>query len=158
MGKKNLLLMNSIILILIALLLSCKKSPNDIQPQDITGYWRWISTYYDGPLSPTNPETPQNTGKEEILVFLRNHSWYKSVNHNKTDSGEYYLGHIMRLLDGKYIFTYDSISYYRNGSLVEGGVDYYRIYGDSLHFMPYYGGRFRSYTLPFNGGKYWIRE
>jgi len=154
---------NTIIFIIIFFVLysytySCKKPLTEIQPQNITGYWRWISTYSQGPLSDSNPRTPQNTGNEEMLVFLSDHSWYKTLNSEKVDSGDYYLGHTSRLLDGKYEFTYDSIAYFRKGIPVEGGVDYYRIYGDSLHFMPYYGGRFVSYTFPYNGGKYWIRE
>jgi hypothetical protein len=158
MNKTKFYTIQLIFIIIFALTESCKKPSNEIQPQDITGYWRWICTYYQGPLSPTNPGTPQNSGNQEILVFLRNHTWYKNLNSIKVDSGEYYLGHISRLLDGMYNFTYDSIAYFRNGIPVDGGVDYYKIYGDSLHFTPYYGGRFVSYTFPYNGGKYWIRE
>ena len=132
-----------------------------IQPaQDLSGTWRWISTYLDLPLSDTNPMTPQNSGIEEIIVFKKDLTWYKALNSLTTDSGTYSIGHGSVLRGGAFLFIYDSIAYFRNGYLVDSfpNFDYYKICGDSLDFNPYYGARFASYMLPHNGRKIWVRQ
>jgi hypothetical protein len=151
----------SIILSIILLLLmtySCKKDLI-IFPMDIAGQWEWIKTYKVYLLSDSNPLTPQNTGIQEILVFNDNHTWFNTQNKIKTDSGTYTLGHgSYTPYIGAYTFIYDSIVYYQDGIQINGGWDYYSIYNDTLVFSPYYGGRFTSYSLPFNGSKYWIKK
>jgi hypothetical protein len=151
----------SIILsIIISLLMtsSCKKD-QIVFPMDIAGQWEWIKTYKVYLLSDSNPLTPQNTGIQEILVFNDNQTWFNSQNNIKTDSGTFTLGHgSYTPYIGAYMFIYDSIVYYRDGIQINGGWDYYSIYNDTLAFCPYYGGRFASYSLPFNGSKYWIRK
>ena len=146
-------------LLLIIPLFGCKKDA--INPaKDISGTWRWISTYWDLPLSDTNPLTPQNSGINEILVFKEDHNWYKTLNTIKTDSGTYSIGHGSILQGGAFLFVYDSIVYYRNGLPVDSfpNFDIYKIRGDSLDFNPYYGSRFSSYMLPYNGRKLWRKQ
>jgi hypothetical protein len=155
-------LINSSIIMFFVLLSACSNSNKEkLNPaQDISGTWRWISTYWALPLSDSNPLTPQNTGIEELLVFKINHNWYKTENNVKTDSGTYSIGHGSWLAGGAFLFTYDSIVYYQNGFPVDSGrsCDYYKIMSDTLHFTPYYGARFSSYMLPHNGGKFWRRQ
>lgn len=145
-------------ILLLTVIISCKEEPFIISPKDITGQWKWIKTYKVYPLSDTNPLTPQNTGIQEILVFIDNHTWFKTQNNIKTDSGTYLLGHgSYTPYIGAETFIYDSISYFRNNIKVVDG-DYYDIYNDTLVISPYYGGRFTSYSLPSNGSKYLIRQ
>jgi hypothetical protein len=145
-------------ILLLSVAYSCKKEPVTICPKDLTGQWQWIMTYKVYVLSDSNPMTPQNTGIHEILVFNDNHTWFKTQNNIKTDSGIYSLGHgSYTPYIGAYNFIYDSIAYYQNDNKVVNG-DYYDIFNDTLEICPYYGGRFASYTLPHNGSKFWIRQ
>lgn len=149
-----------LIFLLLTIILDCKKPPIEIiQPKDIAGHWKWFYTFFLEPLSDSNPLTPNKTGIEEILVFNYDHSWYKTINNIVMDSGTYFLGHGKYLpYPGAHTFIYDSILYFRNGKTFEDGFDYYEIYNDTLHFTPYLGGRFSSYTLPYNGAKYWVKQ
>ncbi|MPM73727.1 hypothetical protein SDC9_120709 [bioreactor metagenome] len=125
----------------------------------IAGKWKWIKTYKVIPLSDTNPETPANTGIEELLVFNTDFTWYKTQNNVLADSGSYSLG------SGSYTYPagvptleYDSIAYYRNNTPIKNGFDYYEIYHDTLVFCSYFGGRWSAYTLSHSGTKWWIRQ
>ena len=72
---------------------SCDKDPDPVYSNTIVGKWKWVSTYKVIPPSATNPETPQNTGIQELLVFDANKTWYKTQNTALVDSGTYSLGH-----------------------------------------------------------------
>ena len=144
---------------LIVVIIQCTKEPQPVLPKDITGQWRWIYTFHLTELSDSNPLTPEHSGINEILVFNGDHTWQKKVNNLKVDSGTYSLGHgLYTPYSGAGIFRFDSILYFRDGKTFEGGFDYYEILHDTLHMTPYLGGRFSSYTLPFNGAKYWKKQ
>jgi hypothetical protein len=146
------------VILLLSIAFSCKKEPNTIFPKDIAGQWKWIKTYKVYLLSDSNPQTPQNTGNQELIEFNTNHTWFTTKNNIKTDSGTFSLGHgSYTPYPGAGTSIFDSIAYYRNGIKLNMG-DYYDIYNDTLNFCPGYGGRFTSYTLPQNGSKFWIRQ
>ena len=130
-----------------------------ILPGDITGHWIWIKTYLLPPPNGNNPLTPQNTGTEETIVFLEDHTWYKTVDNVKVDSGMYALGHGQYTpYQGATVFIYDSIAYFTlEGARISIG-DYYEIRSDTLQFSPGYACRYSSYTLPYNGSKLWIKK
>jgi hypothetical protein len=154
----NIFLKLTLILGILICISGCRKEQIS-SAKDMTGQWRWSKTYAVAPFSDTNPLTPQNTGIQEILVFKVDHAWDKTVNGFKTDSGKYTLGHgTYTPYQGAKVFVYDSIAYYTiNGIKLMTG-DYYEIRNDTLQFCPGYGGRFYSYTLPYNGSKFWIRD
>lgn len=146
------------LILLLSMSFSCKKDPVINPVKDITGEWKWLSTYAIYTLSDSNPLTPQNTGIQEILVFNADHTWSKTENDIRTDSGTYSLGHGSHAAyPGAYIHIYDSILYFRDGIQVNVA-DYYDVYNDTLHFTPGYAGRFVSYSLPHNGSKFWIKK
>ena len=65
------------ILFILLSISGCKE--DDINPvKDVVGHWKWLSTYKVYILSDTNPLTPQNTGIEEILIFKKDGSWFKT--------------------------------------------------------------------------------
>lgn len=101
-----------ILMIVLALTMpfSCKK--DSINPaNDITGQWKWLSYYFVYVPSDTNPLTPENTGIQEILMFNANHTWFKTQNNIKTDSGTYSIGRgSYTPYAGAHTFIYDSIS------------------------------------------------
>ena len=147
------------LIVLIVVIVRCTKEPQPIQPKDITGQWKWLYTFHLTELSDSNPLTPENSGINEILVFYKDHTWQKKVNNLNVDSGTYSLGHgVYTPYSGAGIFKFDSILYFRDGKTFNDGFDYYEINHDTLHFTPYLGGRFSSYTLPFNGAKYWKKQ
>jgi len=138
---------------------SCKKDPIINPAKDLTGKWEWIFTYKALPLSDSNPLTPENTGVKEILIFNADRTWQKNQNDVCVDFGTYTLGHGSHAAyPGAHLFIYDSIVYYRDGIKVIGGQDYYEIFDDTLQFSPGFGGRLSSYTLPYNGAKFWIKK
>ena len=135
---------------------SCEdKEPTSMHFDTIAGRWKWIKTYKVIPLSDTNPETPANTGIEELLVFNTDFTWYKTQNNVLTDSGSYSLG--SGHLDYPEL-VYDSIAYYKNNTPVKNGFDYYEIHHDTLVFCSYFGGRWSAYTLSHSGTKWWVRQ
>lgn len=151
----------SIILVMIlfsVLLYSCKKV--QINPaKDITGQWRWLSYYKVYLLSDSNPLTPQNTGVQEILLFNTNHTWFKTQNNIKTDSGTFSLGHgSYAPYSGAGIAIYDSIVYYKNGINKNGWQDYYTIYNDTLQICPGFAYQYSSYSIPYSGSKFYIKQ
>lgn len=149
----------AISVLILLLLIGCKKDPVFIPPKDLTGQWEWIYTYKIYLLSDSNPLTPQNTGNHEMLVFNPNQSWYKTINDIKIDSGTFSLGHgSYTAYQGAELYIYDSISYYQNGFHIIGGEDYYKIFNDTLEFTPGFSGKFFSYSLPNNGSKFWIKR
>jgi hypothetical protein len=120
---------------------SCKKNPVIEPTQDISGKWQWLSSWYDGPMSDSNPKTPQNSGIQELLEFNSNKTWLKIQNNIHIDSGTYSMGHGSYLpYVGAYHFIYDSIVYYRNGISEKGYQDYYKIFNDTLQFSPWFAG------------------
>ena len=151
----------SIILVLIllsVLIFSCKK--DQINPaKDITGHWIWLSYYKVYLLSDTNPLTPQNTGIQELLVFNANHTWFKTQNNIKIDSGTFSIGHgSYTPYAGAKTYVYDSITYFRDGITKPGWQDYYSTYNDTLQICPGYSGQFSSYSIPFNGSKLYVKQ
>ena len=137
---------------------SCKKEPEINPPKDVIGHWKWLSTYAIYTLNDSTALTPLSTGIQEILEFNADLTWFKTENGIRTDSGEYSLGHgIWSAYQGAGIYIFDSIAYYRSGIPVKVG-DYYDVYNDTLQFTPGYRGRFTSYSLPFNGSKFWIKQ
>ena len=147
----------SLILILI-FFVACKKD-NSIKPVSIVGTWKWIYTYKDLPLSPTNPLTPLNTGTQELLIFNTDNSWKKLQNNVTVDSGTYSIGHGHYLpYQGATDNIYDSVKYNRTSSPFKPW-DYYSVVSnDTLIFNPGLGGSFSSYTLPNNGSKSWVKQ
>jgi hypothetical protein len=140
---------------LIPLLLNgCKKDENN-PAKDISGKWRWIKTYS---TYPSEPLTPQNTGIQKLMVFNSNHLFYNLENSIKTDSGTYLIGHgIYTPYPGNRPFIYDSIAYYHNG-IKENKGDYYEISNDTMIISPYFSGKFSSYSIPYSGAIYLIKE
>jgi hypothetical protein len=135
------------------LMTDCTKEEND-PCQDITGRWEWFLT---GTVYPSPRLTPQNTGINEILVFNSDRSWFNLQNGMKVDSGVFSLGHgTYQAYTGSRIYIYDSIAYFVNGKKLRMG-DYYKILNDTLQFSPGYAGQFLSYSLPYNGAKFWKR-
>jgi hypothetical protein len=137
---------------------SCKKDKNStIIPVQLSGTWRWIYTYQDLPLGPTNPVTPLNSGVNEIMVFNADKKWTKTQNNILVDSGTYSLGHgTYAAYPGAFIFNYDSIGLYKNNMFA--GWDSYEVLHDTLVFMPYLSGRFSSYFSPGSGSKWFTRQ
>jgi hypothetical protein len=151
-------ILNIIVILDIGLLICGCRKLEIKPPADITGQWRWLLTWRVYNPSATNPLTPQNTGNQEVLVFNTDNTWYNTVNGIKTDSGLYSLGRgALAAYPGTKICIYDSIAYYTlDGIRLKTG-DYYSIRNDTLIFCPYYAWRYSSYTLPYNGSKYWLR-
>ena len=106
---------SAILLIILTLELSfsCKKETVINPAKDITGHWKWLSTYFMSPDTVGNPLTPLNSGIQEELVFNSDHSWSKSQNRIITESGTYSIGHgSYSPYPGAHVFVYDSIVYY----------------------------------------------
>jgi hypothetical protein len=107
--------------------------------------------------------TPENTGVHEILIFNPYHTWLKTENGIKVDSGTYSLGHGSHTpYIGADVYIYDSVLYYSLGSELNTW-DYYNIFNDTLQFCPGFAGKFASYNsfnFPdgFNGSKFWIKK
>jgi hypothetical protein len=148
--------LSSITLVLILALWvinSCKKDPIIAPIQDVTGQWQWLSSWYDRPMSDSNPKTPQNTGIQETIEFSSNNTWLKIQNNIHIDSGTYSTGHGSYLpYIGAYNFVYDSIVYFRNGISEKGTQDYYKISNDTLQFSGGFAG------ISGGGSKFYIRH
>src|SRR5664280_1695000 len=105
-----------LIILILELSISCKKEPVINPAKDITGHWKWLSTYsFDS--DPNNfPLTPAKTGIHEELVFTADHKWAKFQNNIQTESGTYTIGHDIYIPNpGVNPFIYDSVVYY-NGT------------------------------------------
>jgi len=151
----------SMVYVIAIVCFSCRKEdqPNLVKPKDIAGTWDWKYTWKDLPMSDSNPLNPQNTGIQEILVFKSDNTWSRTQNNIKVDSGSYTLGHGDYLpYVGAYHFIYDSIVYYKIGTRIEFGWDYYSISNDTLFNCPCLGGRFGSYSFPYNGSSTWVKR
>lgn len=111
------------------------------------------------PVGPYADSTPANTGRSELLVFNGNQTWYRTQNGVKVDSGTYGTGHgSYQPYVGAGIFIYDSVRYYKP-NVSTNMYDFYEIlHTDTLVFNPYLGGSFSSYSLPYNGTKWWIKQ
>ena len=109
-----------LLIICILAIYSCSKKPSIEPSQDVTGQWIWLSTYFDGSLSESNPKTPKNSGINEVIKF-RSNTWVKIQNNVHVDSGTYTTGHGSYLpYVGAYNYIYDSIVYYREGIANQG--------------------------------------
>jgi hypothetical protein len=146
------------LILITAMIFSCKK--DQINPaKDITGKWKWLSYYKVYLLSDSNPLTPQNTGIQEVLVFNANHTWVKTQNNVKIDSGTFSIGHGSHTpYPGAGTAIYDSIAYLNNGLKIYGWQDYYRIFNDTLQICPGFADQFTSYSIPYSGSKFYIRQ
>lgn len=149
----------TLILLLILLTFSCKKSPNN-PSKEITGNWEWIFTQA---VYPSDPVTPQSSGIHQTLEFKADHKWGMIENGIKVDSGTYSLGHGSYLPHiGAYEYIYDSIVYYREG-INQNAWDYYNVFNDTLQFCPGFSGKLASYNSfnspdGFNGIKILIKK
>lgn len=143
-----------LVLILVLLVInSCKKEPIIEPAQDITGQWQWLSTWYDSPLSDSNPKTHQNTDIQETIEFNSNKTWLKIQNNFYIDSGTYSTGHGSYLpYIGANNFVYDSIVYFRNGISEKGTQDYYKVFNDTLQFCSGFAG------IAGGGSKFYIKQ
>lgn len=149
------ILLKYIFFVIIFSLVSCKK--NSINPLPIAFHWKWIKTYNDAPLSSTNPITPLNSGIQELLIFNSDNTWSDIKNNNLIDSGTYIIGHGVFTNLSNVKFEFDSIQYYRNGTQVLGGVDYYQVSNDTLIINPFLNSKYISYMLPYGGSKYFVK-
>ena len=142
-------------LLLLSFILVCCSKDSSVVPATITGQWKWIATYKDYPRGPTNPLTPLNTGIHETLIFDANNNWTLLRNDTIINNGTYTIGHGTYTNLSHAIFIYDSIKYYKNSTPIIGGVDYYKIYHDSLSFNPGLSGNWVSYSVSYVGGSKW---
>jgi len=133
---------------------SCKKDEIQNPPAELIGNWEWRYTHMGWEPGPMNPLTPENTGNTEMMVFEQNFSWKSFVNGIPTDSGTFRIGHGSYSPSEYTTYTYDSIQYYRNGMMVKGLVDYYKIQNDtlifSLCFRGFYGCSSKTYIKKYN--------
>ena len=127
---------------------SCTKSNSPVIPESIVGKWKWVSTYFDYPLGPSNPSTPANSGIQEYVVFNADATWKKIQNNVTVDSGAFSTGH------GSYQpyptntkYVYDSVKYYK--SLQGSSWDYYSISKDTLTFSGGFAGLIGSDSKMF---------
>jgi hypothetical protein len=155
---------SSIILFLILFLsmnFSCKKAPEPVSnnTKDITGQWNWINSWMDGPISDSNPKTPQNTGIQEIIKFNSNKTWLKIQNSIHIDSGTFSTGHGSYIpYPGSYVYIYDSVVYYRNGISEKGTQDYYEISNDTLMFCGCFAGLYAKSDPTEGASKRYIKQ
>jgi len=154
--KKITLLSISIVFISIISFISCSKSSSNSAKSPV-GTWRWIDTYYDTPISDSNPKTPANTNKTEILIFNSNNTFKRIMNNVDYDSGNYTYGHGTYINLSNTKFDYDSILYFHYGHSSYYGVDYYLYSNDTLFFSPGYADQYSCYSLPNNGAKWWVK-
>jgi hypothetical protein len=136
---------------------SCRKNHDQsVKAASLNGRWHWIFTHKDYPDGPNNPETPQNTGIEEFMLFTDN-SWKRIQNNITVDSATYTTGHNTYLpYPGAGLFVYDSVGFYKNNVFV--GWDSYEVRHDTLIFGAGLSGRFSSYMCPHNEARYWVRQ
>jgi hypothetical protein len=141
---------------LLAFFSSCKKDLDNLAV-DVTGQWEWIYSYVS--LNNPNPITPKTTGIDELLVFNPNLTWYKIQNNIKVDSGTYSIGHgSYTPYAGAYSYIYDSIAYYKDGYVLKGEQDYYKISNDTLQFCGCFAG-LSSKSYPTGGvSKFFIKQ
>ena len=132
---------------------SCEKVQVKDPRQDISGQWLWLSTWFDGNMSDSNPKTPENSGIHEILKFNPNKTYSKIQNNVLVEFGTYSTGHGSYWpYVGAYNYIYDSIVYYRNDISEKATKDYYKIFNDTLIFS--YG--FAGYVGSFS--KFYIKQ
>lgn len=146
-----------LVTIFVFLFYSCEKEFNTKYSNSIVGKWRWIKTMRVIPFSDINPETPQNTGIEELLTFGADFEWYKTQNNILVDSGSYTIGHGSYINPSNVTYIYDSICYYQNNIPIKNGFDFYEIDHDTLVFCSAFGARWWSFTLSHAGTKRWVR-
>ena len=134
---------------------SCKKTNESSSPQDIIGVWKLVKTYCDCPLPPLIADS---VGILDIVTFNINKTWTRVQNSITIDSGFYSTGHNEYTpYVGAFTFIYDSVSYFKKG--INVGSDYYQIRSsDTLIFGAGIAGRFSSYSLPYNGSMWFIKQ
>ena len=122
----------TILFLTITVFISCKKS--NISPPDLTGNWKWISTFNDGAPGPLNPLTPINSGMTQSLTFT-NDSWVLKINNLLVESGTYTTS-IAKNPMGESI---NRIGYYKANSPTDS-VTYYSMTTDTLIFSCDFSG------------------
>lgn len=50
------------------------------------------------------------------------------------------------------------LAYSQNGLTKNGWQDYYSIYDDTLQICPGFADRYGSYSIPYNGSKFYIKQ
>jgi hypothetical protein len=161
--KTNIVLIKLFIFFCLSCVTACSKNNEKALIKDITGEWNWVATYRVYTLSDSNPLTPENTGVHEKLIFNLDHTWSKTDNGIKVDSGTYSLGNGSNApYIGAPINIYDSVLYYRLHTK-SNAWDYYDIFNDTLQFCPGFAGKFaslNSFNFPdgFNGSKFWVKK
>ena len=126
-----------ILLLNIIVCSSCRKSNSSATAASIAGKWKWVDTYFDYPLSDSNPLTPAYTGIPELLIFNTDATWKKIQNNKTVDSGTYSTGY-GSYYDGWKTYTYDSVKYIK--SIAGAGRDYYKLTNDTLQFCGVFAG------------------
>lgn len=148
-----------VFLCIFAAMSGCKKKDTEtpVHSDLITGKWQWMYSYHGGAPGPDNPQTVANTRRNEWIYFNTDSTWFQTVNAVMVDSGTFKIDHGTYLpYVGAHLFEYDSVAYYGPaGTLL--GTDYFSVHGDTLSFLPYYSGRFSSYSVP-SGSKHWRRR
>ena len=126
-------------------LTSCNKAELvNRPPTELIGSWEWIITYRGYAPGPMNPLTPQKAGNTEQIVFAEDFTWASFVNNIPQDSCTYGTGHGTYSPSQYTIYNYDSIRYYRNGEVIKGMVNYYKVQHDTLIFAGIFRGLYGS--------------
>jgi hypothetical protein len=129
---------------------SCEK--NLTKPEiNIVGQWNWVYSNY----LYIDPLTPDNTGIKEVVVFKSDFTWSKTQNDIMIDSGRFSIGQgqYKPIIDLPPII-YDSIAYYKNGQVLNGKQDYFKIYNDTLMFSDGFAGFRKETEFPYLIAKY----
>ncbi|MDR1740173.1 MAG: hypothetical protein LBR45_05395 [Bacteroidales bacterium] len=113
----------------------------------LIGEWEWEKTYLMTSLNDSNPQTPENTGITEFVIFTEDSAWSKIKNGVVIESGEKFtVGH------GLYEPTnerYDTVLYIKNGTHVSS--DCFVVDKNILIFYRDYAGR-------VGGGSKWFKR
>ncbi len=136
--------------------ISCEKDQDDYV-HEIVGKWNWIYSFVS--INNPVPNTPLNTGTNELLVFNPDNTWYKTQNNIKIDSGSYSIGHgsYTPYLGAK-TYIYDSITYYQNGTIIKDKLDYFVIFNDTLQFNPGFAGLLAKSDLTSGLSRFYVRK
>lgn len=132
---------------------SCEKDL--IKPEiNIVGQWNWVKSSF----LYINPLTPDNSGIKEVVIFNSDFTWSKTQNDIMIDSGRFSIG------QGQYKpvndfppIIYDSIAYYKNGQVLNGMQDYFKIFNDTLMFCDGFAGFRKETVYPNLIAKYFKR-
>ena len=130
---------------------SCTKSNSPVTPVNVVGKWKWVATYFDYPLGPSNPSTPGNSGILEYIIFNNDATWKKIQNNVTVDSGTFSTGHgSYQPFPSATKYVYDSVKYFN--SLQGNTWDYYSRSNDTLTFSGGFAGIYGT------GSKMFIKQ